>query len=97
MVSRQGSTTLLEWARCIAELRRKLQLTQTQLAEQVGVTAMTVSRWERGLVEPTAGGYIALGNLAEPKRSWYFWRRAGLNEAKVRNAAKVLADGKRPR
>lgn len=94
MVSRQGLSNLTEWARCIAELRRKLQLTQTQLAEQVGVTAMTVSRWERGLVEPTAGGYIALGNLAEPKRSWYFWRRAGLNEAKVRNAAKIVGNSR---
>jgi len=45
---------------------------------------MTVSRWERGLVEPTASGYIGLGNLAEPKESWYFWRRAGLDESRVR-------------
>jgi transcriptional regulator with XRE-family HTH domain len=96
MVARQG-TSIHEWARCIAELRRKLQLTQTELADQVGVTAMTVSRWERGLVEPTAGGYVALGNLAEPKRSWYFWRRAGLNETKVRTAVKAGMDGKRPR
>ncbi len=84
-MGRQGNS-LSEWARCIAELRQRMQLTQTQLAEQVGVTAMTVSRWERGLVEPTAGGYISLGNLAEGKHAWYFWRRAGLSEAKVRKA-----------
>jgi transcriptional regulator with XRE-family HTH domain len=96
MVARQGTSTY-EWARCIAELRRKLQLTQTELAEQVGVTAMTVSRWERGLVEPTAGGYIALGNLAAARRSWYFGRRAGLNETKVRTAVKLVLDGRRPR
>jgi transcriptional regulator with XRE-family HTH domain len=93
MVGRQ-SATLFEWARCIAELRRKLQLTQTELAEKLGVTAMTVSRWERGLVEPTAGGYIALGNLAEPKRSWYFWRRAGLSEGKLRDVIRVAGNGK---
>jgi transcriptional regulator with XRE-family HTH domain len=85
MVGRQGNH-LSEWARCIAELRQRMQLTQTQLAERVGVTAMTVSRWERGLVEPTAGGYIALGNLAAAKHAWYFWKRAGLNEDKVRKA-----------
>jgi transcriptional regulator with XRE-family HTH domain len=95
MVGRQANT-LSEWARCIAELRRKLQLTQAELATKLGVTAMTVSRWERGLVEPTASGYISLGNLAEPKRSWYFWRRAGINEEKVRNAIKS-SNGRRPR
>ena len=45
---------------------------------------MTVSRWERGLVEPTASGYISLGNLAGHTDAWYFWRRAGLDEAQVR-------------
>ncbi len=49
---------------------------------------MTVSRWERGLVEPTAGGYISLGNLSSPKEAWYFWRHAGLSEEKVRNASR---------
>lgn len=86
MVGRQGN---LEWAKGIADLRRTLQMTQTELATEVGVTAMTVSRWERGLVEPTAGGYIALGNLADPKRSWFFWRRAGLNEDKVRTTLRL--------
>jgi transcriptional regulator with XRE-family HTH domain len=85
MVGRHGNS-VSEWARCIADLRQKLQFTQTQLAERVGVTAMTVSRWERGLVEPTAGGYISLGNLAGPKLAWYFWKKAGLNEEKVRKA-----------
>jgi transcriptional regulator with XRE-family HTH domain len=93
MVGRQVST-LYEWARCIAELRRKLQLTQTELAERLGVTAMTVSRWERGLVEPTAGGYIALGNLADAKRSWYFWRRAGLSEQKLREVIRASGNGR---
>lgn len=83
MAGRHGTS---EWARCIAGLRRDLQLTQTELADQVGVTAMTVSRWERGLVEPTASGYISLGNLSETKRAWFFWIRAGLDRDKIRKA-----------
>ena len=83
MVGRNVNS-LAEWAKCIALLRKKLGMTQTELANKLGVTAMTVSRWERGLVEPTASGYIALGNLAGVKESWYFWKRAGLNESQVR-------------
>jgi len=94
MVGRQAAS-ISDWARCIAELRKRLQLTQTELADQIGVTAMTVSRWERGLVEPTASGYIALGNLAGEQRSWYFWKRAGLNEQKVRSSIRFSGNHKR--
>ena len=76
--------SLAEWAKSIAALRKKLGMTQTELANKLGVTAMTVSRWERGLVEPMASGYIGLGNLAGLKEAWYFWKRAGLDEAQVR-------------
>lgn len=36
----------------IASLRKRLGLTQGQLAELVGVHAMTVSKWERGVLAP---------------------------------------------
>jgi len=39
---------------------------------------MSVSRWERGTQEPSAGSYIELGNLAGVPVCWYFWGRAGL-------------------
>jgi transcriptional regulator with XRE-family HTH domain len=81
-----------DWAKCIAELRTRLEMTQTELAERLGVTAMTVSRWERGLVEPTASGYIGLGNLTEAKDAWYFWKRAGLNEQQVRRALSQIGN-----
>lgn len=38
----------------IAAIRKKLGLTQRALARLVGVHEMTVSRWERGLLRPTA-------------------------------------------
>jgi putative transcriptional regulator len=37
----------------IIGLRRRLDLTQAQLAQMLGVHAMTVSKWERGDAVPT--------------------------------------------
>jgi SOS-response transcriptional repressor LexA len=44
---------------------------------------MTVSRWERGLVEPSANHYIQLGNLAGKSDCWFYWRRAGLSSSNL--------------
>ena len=92
MGGRQGNS-VAEWARSIAALRKRLHMTQTELGDKLSVTAMTVSRWERGLVEPTASGYIGLGNLAGAGQSWYFWRRAGLDEAQVKRSLSGNAKG----
>lgn len=35
-----------------AKLRKRFSLTQDQLAEAIGVTVRTLSRWETGTVEP---------------------------------------------
>jgi transcriptional regulator with XRE-family HTH domain len=40
------------WARLLQELRKHLGWTQAQLANSLGVTVTTVSRWERGQVIP---------------------------------------------
>ena len=37
----------------IKALRLKLLLTQTELADKLGVAFATVNRWEKGLHEPT--------------------------------------------
>jgi SOS-response transcriptional repressor LexA len=72
-----------DWARAIRDLRSRLGLSQTELGTRIGVSAMAVSRWERGTQEPTAGGYIALGNLPHDTTSWFFWERAGLRNEDV--------------
>ena len=38
----------------VRELRERLGLTQSEFAREVGVEAATVSRWERGVMKPTA-------------------------------------------
>lgn len=37
----------------IAELRKNLQLTQQQLAQEIGTSQANLSRWEKGLNEPS--------------------------------------------
>ncbi len=47
----------------ILTLREALGLTQRELGERVGVDKMTVSRWERGTVRPSAAAVRALDRL----------------------------------
>lgn len=37
----------------IRELRKKLQLSQAEFGQLVGAHPMTVSKWERGVLEPS--------------------------------------------
>jgi len=47
----------------IMALREALGLTQLEFGEQLGVDKMTVSRWERGTLRPSAASLEALENL----------------------------------
>jgi molybdate transport system regulatory protein len=56
----------------VARIRRSLSLTQSSLGRLVGAHAMTVSKWERGVLTP--GGLqrsilAALGSAAEGRRA----------------------------
>ena len=43
----------MDYTFIIKEIRNKLFLTQTELAEKLGVSLATVCRWEKGTFEPT--------------------------------------------
>jgi phage repressor protein C with HTH and peptisase S24 domain len=73
------SDSKAEWAKRILALRRRLQVSQSELGKQMNASAMAVSRWERGVQEPPANIYIQLGNLTGDPECWYFWGRAGLH------------------
>ena len=75
-----------EWARKIQELRHNLGLSQTAFAALLRVSAMAVSRWERGINEPPGEAYIALGKLAGSPDCWYFWERTGLKKSDLERA-----------
>jgi SOS-response transcriptional repressor LexA len=78
-----------EWAEQIEKLRRRLNLSQSRLGQQLQYSAMAISRWERGLQEPPADSYIKLGDLAGNPDCWYFWERAGLKSSDVIRALPI--------
>lgn len=65
-----------EW---IADLRNRLGLTQSEFAGRLGVTNVTVSRWETGQVRPNK---LAQKTLAELARTG--WDSSGPASAAVR-------------
>jgi phage repressor protein C with HTH and peptisase S24 domain len=73
----------LEWAARIFELRKRLNASQSDLARMINCSAMTVSRWENGLLPPTGHYYIELGKLAGKSDCWFFWELAGLQSSDV--------------
>jgi transcriptional regulator with XRE-family HTH domain len=88
-------TPVPEWSERILRLVEELKLTQAGLAERLGVSPATVSRWIQGKIEPTAEGYVSLGNLARRAEGLYFWERAGIDvsnfpDASLRKAASSL-------
>lgn len=50
-------------AKRVKELRRKLKLSQHGLANELGITSQTVSRWERSLNSPQAEQLLQLRKL----------------------------------
>jgi DNA-binding transcriptional regulator YiaG len=73
-----------EWATRVEKLRERLQLTQMELARLLDVSAMAISRWERGINEPPAAAHIRLGKLAGSPDCWFFWERAGLSKSDIK-------------
>src|SRR5256885_5256154 len=72
-----------EWAKRIREIRTRLRIPQGELARLLDCSAMTVSRWENGQLEPTAHYYVELGKLAGKTDCWFYWERAGLQSSDV--------------
>lgn len=80
-----------EWSNRIRQLLIDLKLTQAALADRLGISPPTVSRWIQGRHEPTAESYIALGNLARRPDGAYFWERAGMDTSGLQDASFLRA------
>jgi phage repressor protein C with HTH and peptisase S24 domain len=80
------SVRLQEWATQITSLRDRLGINQAELARKMECSAMTVSRWERGLLQPSAQHFVRLGNLGNKNEAWFFWEKAGIQASKMVSA-----------
>jgi transcriptional regulator with XRE-family HTH domain len=80
----KSGKTIPEWSLKILRFRQDRKLTQSALAKELNISAMAVSRWERGQAEPPADAYIRLGHLAGDPLCWFFWGRAGLITSDLR-------------
>ena len=56
---------------CIKSRRQNIGLTQKQLAEKVGVTDVTISRWETGQREPIWYDFVRLCEVLGMELSWF--------------------------
>lgn len=43
----------MKYSEAIKNLRKKMLITQTELAEKIGVAFISINRWENGHCEPT--------------------------------------------
>jgi len=84
-----------EWATQITALRESLKINQAELARRLTCSAMTISRWERGLLQPSAEHFIQLGNLGDRTQAWFFWERAGIQPAKMADALSAVSTSRR--
>lgn len=78
-----------EWSNKIRALRAYKGWSGAELGARLGVSAMAVSRWERGENAPPAEALIRLGTLAGDPDCWYFWEQAGLSKSEI---ARVVPD-----
>lgn len=72
-----------EWSTQIQRLLKKFGLSQSELAERVGVSPATMTRWIKGTHEPTSASYVAMGNMSGAPEGIYFWERAGIDPEKL--------------
>jgi DNA-binding XRE family transcriptional regulator len=81
-----------DWSRQIETFRESLNLTQSEFGVRLGVSSMSVSRWERGILRVPANIYIKLGNMAGDPLCWSFWGRAGLHSEDVMRVLPAARD-----
>lgn len=93
--NRPKRPALPEWALQITRLRERIGMNQAELARRLECSAMTISRWERGLLQPSAEYFVQLGNLGNKTEAWFFWEMAGLHPSRMLDTLNVSVRSKR--
>ena len=72
----------------IENIRHTMSMNQTEFAKLFEVSAMTISRWERGGNSPGARELVILGRIANRAgyNGWQFWQLAGITRAECERA-----------
>jgi phage repressor protein C with HTH and peptisase S24 domain len=95
MKKKPKQASVRDWATQITKLRERLEINQAELARRMECSAMTISRWERGLLQPSAEHLIQLGNLGNESEAWFFWEEAGIQPSKMVDALSGKAQARR--
>ena len=61
----------MQLATYIRSRRQNIGMTQKQLAKLVGVTSVTISRWESGQREPIWSDFVKLCEVLEMELEWF--------------------------
>ena len=63
----------------VLNFRTQLGLNQTDFGDKLGVSAMSVSRWETGANDPPAECIVKIATMADDSTQfWYFLEHIGL-------------------
>ncbi len=64
IIKTEQANETIDWAEAVQELRRAVGVGRNRFADMIGVTAMTVRRWEIGTSIPAENAQAILSNLA---------------------------------
>ncbi|MDE6047819.1 MAG: helix-turn-helix domain-containing protein, partial [Anaeroplasmataceae bacterium] len=78
----------------IQDARKKINITQEQLADSLEVTRQSVSRWESDIVYPDMANLVKLSNILEVSIDYLLKNETNLDTEKKVNRLLVMLVGK---
>lgn len=76
----------------LLQARNRAKLTQTKVAEELGITHSAVGQWERGKLLPSLLNLIYVGELYPASIDWLVWGMGNNLDARVRKLPPILRE-----